>query len=653
MVKCKSTNDVSITGNPSLANRPVLSSDGVLRDIKDGTLYRKKHTIPGTNEYHPRPLTLLVSSDDGSFFNSVHFKVTHISWSLVEMPPELRQKSQNIMLSALWIIKGKPERKLDINTFWEYGFKKSYSNVLNGVAELDLNGDKTEFSVDILGFVMDKVMNRKVLNHISFNGRFGCIKCYNPGESRPTYRQVWKNGQKVQHRHGSHLMFRHRHYPPKTSFEWSVFSASAILHKKPQKGIKGPNPLTEFVKVPEQIFLDPMHLLYVGVVHALLTGVFFRKGINTSGMIEAANRRLRNVPVPSDFRRKPRDISVLAKWKATELKFFIMFYLPSLRGIIDNEHFLVLTMLSTLVTLLTKKFITQNEFAAIDLIADRTVQMIQKVFGMDFMTSNVHDLMHLGDQVRDTGPQAQVSTAVFEDLIRFLKHLVHGTTSQTNQLVDGYLENRIHGLCLKNKIASHSIIDYMKGKASKVKFTFVAGYPLHGKPRLETEPNPHIETQLLQNNFLDDNNHVLKFFQLRNGDNYIHGFEYLRKQSSCNFFVEFFVTEKDEPQRRFGDIQYFAVSPDRDRVCAVVRSYQLVANESLLHDISSDFADHHEILKELEERNLLDPFFYCIKPTLEHVLISLNQVLARAIRVPFGKFQHYYAVSILNAIECS
>ena len=623
---------------------PETSTDGVLRDIKDGPLYKSLHREPEKKRL-PK-MTILASADEASIHNACTFKITHLSWLVSELPAELRQQSKNIMLSGLWVGRGSPNMKV----FWEYGFAKSFRNIVNGIAELEYDGQKYDFSVAVLGAVMDKPMNRKSLNHTSYNGHKGCTKCHHPGEPRPTFRRVRQDNRFQYLASGSKLVYGYNHYDLKNSEEWDQSVQLAEDSGERVNGIIGISPLREFLKLPDQVFIDPMHLLYSGVVKTLLTNVLKKKPNRKQLMIDL-NRRLTNVFVPSDFRRKPRNLCYLNDWKATELKYFIMFYLPSIKGLITNDEFILLTMTSTLVTLMTKRFLTEGDIAAIDLIADRTVQLVQRIFGLDCMTSNIHDLLHMADQVRETGPQPQLSTSVFEDLIRFMKTLLHGTKSQVNQLVKGYIENRCHGQYMKYMITD-SVFDYLHGKSARYIYTVIDGHKLHGKPRIEPPANNLITDELSQLHFLDEKNHVKKYFKLRFNTDFIHGFEYLRKQTSVNHFIEYIQEINGLPERRYGDVQYFAVNPDQNQTVAVVKKYSLVSDESLLHDIVSS-ANNSDIVLELYDRGLLDPFFHCVMPAYDYEVIPLSSIMARAIRVSYGTFNHFYAVSLINDVECS
>jgi hypothetical protein len=94
---------------------------------------------------------------------------------------------------------------------------------------------------------MDTVARPKVLNVIQFNGKFGCLHCLHPGKTVST---------------GRHC------YPCETydlrSDELRLDQVKKSLkNKTPYQGVKGKAYLSKFLKIPNAIFLDSMHLCYL------------------------------------------------------------------------------------------------------------------------------------------------------------------------------------------------------------------------------------------------------------------------------------------------------------------------------------------------------------------------------------------------------
>jgi len=96
--------------------------------------------------------------------------------------------------------------------------------------------------------------------------------------------------------------------------------------------------------------LDYMHLVCIGVVRKMLN--VFRNGVLpyrlSRRLVSELSDRLLSFRsfTPSEFARKPRSISDLNHWKATEYRNFLLYLSPAaLIGILDKsryKHFMLL-----------------------------------------------------------------------------------------------------------------------------------------------------------------------------------------------------------------------------------------------------------------------------------------------------------------------
>jgi len=97
------------------------------------------------------------------------------------------------------------------------------------------------------------------------------------------------------------------------------------------------------INMISQFVLDFMHLGPLGVMKRLLvenwTSGNLRGKISQQQKIELS-RRLEYIgpSIPMEFQRKPRSLNILAKWKATEFMFILLYYGPIvLKHLISNE----------------------------------------------------------------------------------------------------------------------------------------------------------------------------------------------------------------------------------------------------------------------------------------------------------------------------
>ena len=130
--------------------------------------------------------------------------------------------------------------------------------------------------------------------------------------------------------------------------------------------------------------------------------------------------------MPSEFARKPRPLSELKRWKATELRQFLMFTGPVvLKDILPSrtfEHFMLLhvalKILSTDELCNVERF---NQYANQLLLA--FVKEAREIYGDKFSSYNVHNLVHLAADVQKFGPLDSFSAFPFENHLFVLKNL--------------------------------------------------------------------------------------------------------------------------------------------------------------------------------------------------------------------------------------
>lgn len=82
--------------------------------------------------------------------------------------------------------------------------------------------------------------------------------------------------------------------------------------------------------------------------------------------------------------------------------------------------------------------ISNQELESVEQALLLFVEQYQHLYGEQYLTLNQHQLVHLVDCVRNTGPLFVKDCFIFEDLNRFIVQHIHGT-----QEVDAQLTNII------------------------------------------------------------------------------------------------------------------------------------------------------------------------------------------------------------------
>ncbi|XP_047142039.2 uncharacterized protein LOC124816529 isoform X1 [Hydra vulgaris] len=175
-----------------------------------------------------------------------------------------------------------------------------------------------------------------------------------------------------------------------------------------------------------------MHLVCLGVVRRMLQ--FLKKG---DRVVRLCSRQILNISenllelrkyIPSEFARRPRGLIELDRWKATEFRQFLLYTgQVTLKSILKPDlykHFLTLSVAVTILLSHDKdKRVQYLEYA--QKLLEHYVRHCQKFYGDNFVVYNVHNLLHLADDVRFFNLSLdEISAFSFENFFQTLKKYV-------------------------------------------------------------------------------------------------------------------------------------------------------------------------------------------------------------------------------------
>lgn len=170
---------------------------------------------------------------------------------------------------------------------------------------------------------------------------------------------------------------------------------------------------------------DIMHCVYLGVgKKLLLLWLGHIKNVSLcrlpSQKINSISIRLLNMKqsITSDFVRSPRGLNEVLRWKATEFRLFILYTGPiAVKLIISKQfysHFLCLHVAITI--LLSPRYEHLLEFA--NELLSYFVSKFGELYGEEFISHNVHSLLHLCDDYKIYGPLDKCSCFPFENFMQ-------------------------------------------------------------------------------------------------------------------------------------------------------------------------------------------------------------------------------------------
>lgn len=186
---------------------------------------------------------------------------------------------------------------------------------------------------------------------------------------------------------------------------------------------------------------DYMHNICLGVVKKLLFTwlrgpLQVRLSSKQVGIISNHLLSLRK-NIPTEFNRKPRALEELHNWKATELRFFLLYSGPIvLKNVVDRsvyENFLLLHFAVSV--LLSSKHIRNITLSSVRKMLHVFINHCNNsLHGLVFITYNVHLLSHICDDVEVYDTLNEISAFLFENYLRCLKQLVKSPTKPLQQI---------------------------------------------------------------------------------------------------------------------------------------------------------------------------------------------------------------------------
>lgn len=249
--------------------------------------------------------------------------------------------------------------------------------------------------------------------------------------------------------------------------------------------IKTISPLLKInIKLVTQFPLDPMHLIFLGVVKRILLNYYVDGKAPyklSQNLINIMNKKILEIKPyqPSDFARKCRSLKEIKRWKATEYKFFLLYYgLIILHEVLQKQQFKHFLFLHCAISILSNEQLISKYIDTAEKLLKQFVFTSSGVLGNDFVVYNVHSLVHLVNDVRKYGCITNFSCFPFENYLGCLKRKIRSKNHVLQQLhhrilekdrsaqqsiVIGTQKNKTceHFECKKNTVKSMMVVDIL------------------------------------------------------------------------------------------------------------------------------------------------------------------------------------------------
>lgn len=286
--------------------------------------------------------------------------------------------------------------------------------------------DNSIIRIQLFGIICDAPAKSFVLCTKSHTGFYSCTKCTIKG-SYINGRVCFPNTTKP--------------HPLRTD---DLFAINA--YKDFQTNYSVLNDIPHFLPITKTP-LDFMHLVCLGVVKKMLL-------LWTEGPLSVRlHARLRNKIshllillrscTPRDFARKPRSLKEVKQWKAVEFRNFLLYTGPMvLRYTLKQDFYHNFLTLHTAITILIRPNLCKQEglinFA--ESLLNYFVTSFEILYGTKHISYNVHNLLHLCNDVRTFGSLDTFSAFRFENYMAYIKRRLRKPEKPLQQLMRRYKE---------------------------------------------------------------------------------------------------------------------------------------------------------------------------------------------------------------------
>jgi len=334
--------------------------------------------------------------------------------------------SNNVFPIGIYHGNSKPN---DSNNYLKYFIEEAKYLTMNGI---ELNGNF--FKVSIMAFCCDSPAKSFILKVKSHTGFSSCTRCFQEGEylqNRICFPYQENSCQKRDH-YGYTTMVQKSHHLRE--------GVTSVLTE-----------LSNFDMV-RSFPLDYMHLVLLGTMRKLIH-LWISKGPVT---VRLHSRQIAKISellltlrqfIPIEFARKPRPLEDICRWKATELRQFVLYTGPIvLKNFLSEELYKNFMSLSIAMTiLLSNNHEKKLKFA--DRLLNYFVQSFGNIYDQHFISHNIHGLLHIVEDYKRFGPLDSCSCFSFENYMQFLKSAVRKPDKPLQQVVRRYKEE-----CCNDKI---------------------------------------------------------------------------------------------------------------------------------------------------------------------------------------------------------
>ncbi len=271
-----------------------------------------------------------------------------------------------------------------------------------------------------------------MLNITTHNAYYGCRKC--------TTRGLWVTNVITHHtqaKTAGRVTFPEIDAPLRTDESFRNRLQAKHHNKDGRKSI-----VEEMIAdIIADIALDYMHLVCIGVrkkdLKEWVWGKFDKLRFSKETISKISSYLLGiGEFITKLFARKPRPLPELPRWKATELRLDLLYICPvAYKPYLNTERYNHIMLLHVAIKLLVNRDTCQTYADYAESLLKLYVTTGAQLYGAKYVTFNVHNLIHLANDVRKHGSLDDFSAFPFENKLQKLKNLLRKSGKPLQQVV--------------------------------------------------------------------------------------------------------------------------------------------------------------------------------------------------------------------------
>lgn len=378
-------------------------------------------------------ISFTLNTDGVPIFKSSKTSIWPIFLMVNELPFRMRKQRENMILCGLWFGQEKPPMNMFFNPF-----QKSVQKLCNGI-EIKVNEEIIMVKAVLMCLSCDIPARSAVMNMNQHNGENSCPKCMQKGVNTRTAAG------------GNIRTFPYDSSNPAGPERISTQVVNdGMSSNECQKTINGMKGISFLMFLPhfdvvKNIGIAYMHMICLGI-NRLLLKLWFSSDYSSEDFsmykfIDVIDSRITNIKPSHLITRTPRTIGEHLKfWKAAEVRSWFLFYsVPCIRDLLKPIYFYHYCALLEGFYLLCQSSISENDIGRSETLINYFVFMVSSLYVDQFMTLNIHSLLHLPQMVRELGPLWSYSCFAFEGANGDLVKMFHGT-----MFIDVQIVNAVH-----------------------------------------------------------------------------------------------------------------------------------------------------------------------------------------------------------------